>query len=292
MAASRNPVSSAPAKPGHPVAPMAAIGDHHRDFTGRDHDGPCASGGDNRGTFRDGAFIRIARRRTRRALPGRGQARRAARFPRLLSQRQEVGARRVFAPGRRHAMYDHDRAGTSVVDPYTRHAALLAQAAATLAELAPGRFRVIMGSGGHLRRCPVTAPQAGRRPARSGRPDAAAVARRDCHDRRRGGAVSRTVRSTGSRPRCRSSISPAAGRRSSSSPASRRRRADRQLRDPDRDRLRQGTHPAGLEASERSWKDIRLWAWLYVSCSTARTIRFRRASAAASASRSGAAARC
>src|SRR3977135_1032593 len=44
--------------------------------------------------------------------------------------------------------------GTSVVDPYTRHAALLAQAAATLAELAPGRFRVIMGSGSHFETLP------------------------------------------------------------------------------------------------------------------------------------------
>jgi 5,10-methylenetetrahydromethanopterin reductase len=34
-----------------------------------------------------------------------------------------------------------------VLDPYTRHAAILAQAAATLAELAPGRFRVILGAG-------------------------------------------------------------------------------------------------------------------------------------------------
>ena len=44
--------------------------------------------------------------------------------------------------------------GTSVVDPYTRHAALLAQAMATLAELAPGRFRVIMGSGSHFETLP------------------------------------------------------------------------------------------------------------------------------------------
>jgi len=31
--------------------------------------------------------------------------------------------------------------GTSVLDPYTRHPALMAQATATLAELAPGRLR-------------------------------------------------------------------------------------------------------------------------------------------------------
>jgi 5,10-methylenetetrahydromethanopterin reductase len=40
--------------------------------------------------------------------------------------------------------------GTSIVDPYTRHAALLAQASATLAELAPGRFRLIIGAGSHF----------------------------------------------------------------------------------------------------------------------------------------------
>jgi 5,10-methylenetetrahydromethanopterin reductase len=44
--------------------------------------------------------------------------------------------------------------GTSVVDPYTRHAALIAQATATLAEMAPGRFRVIMGSGSHFETLP------------------------------------------------------------------------------------------------------------------------------------------
>jgi len=41
-----------------------------------------------------------------------------------------------------------------VIDPYTRHAALLAQATATLAEMAPGRFRVIMGSGSHFETLP------------------------------------------------------------------------------------------------------------------------------------------
>ncbi len=50
--------------------------------------------------------------------------------------------------------------GAGVVDPYTRHAALLAQAGATLAEMAPGRFRVIMG-----RRDPfVTLPGYGNAP--------------------------------------------------------------------------------------------------------------------------------
>lgn len=44
--------------------------------------------------------------------------------------------------------------GTSVVDPYTRHAALLAQAGATVAEMAPGRFRMIMGSGSHFETLP------------------------------------------------------------------------------------------------------------------------------------------
>ena len=44
--------------------------------------------------------------------------------------------------------------GTSVVDPYTRHPALLAQAGATIAEMAPGRFRMIMGSGSHFETLP------------------------------------------------------------------------------------------------------------------------------------------
>jgi 5,10-methylenetetrahydromethanopterin reductase len=58
--------------------------------------------------------------------------------------------------------------GTSVLDPYTRHAALLAQATATLAELAPGRFRVILGSGSHFETLPGYAspkPVAGLREA-------------------------------------------------------------------------------------------------------------------------------
>jgi 5,10-methylenetetrahydromethanopterin reductase len=41
-----------------------------------------------------------------------------------------------------------------VLDPYTRHAAILAQAAATLAELAPGRLRVIMGAGSRFATLP------------------------------------------------------------------------------------------------------------------------------------------
>ncbi|HLH95210.1 MAG TPA: LLM class flavin-dependent oxidoreductase [Xanthobacteraceae bacterium] len=44
--------------------------------------------------------------------------------------------------------------GTSVIDPYTRHPALMAQATATLAELAPGRLRVVMGSGSHFETLP------------------------------------------------------------------------------------------------------------------------------------------
>src|SRR5580704_1727067 len=44
--------------------------------------------------------------------------------------------------------------GTSVIDPYTRHPALMAQATATLAEMAPGRFRVVLGSGSHFETLP------------------------------------------------------------------------------------------------------------------------------------------
>src|SRR6202163_1083659 len=43
---------------------------------------------------------------------------------------------------------------TSVIDPYTRHPALMAQACATLEELAPGRLRVVMGSGSHFETLP------------------------------------------------------------------------------------------------------------------------------------------
>lgn len=40
--------------------------------------------------------------------------------------------------------------GTSVTDPYTRHPAVTAQATATIADLAPGRLTVILGSGSHF----------------------------------------------------------------------------------------------------------------------------------------------
>src|SRR5882762_10017577 len=44
--------------------------------------------------------------------------------------------------------------GISATDPYTRHPALTAQATATLAEMAPGRLRVVMGSGSHFETLP------------------------------------------------------------------------------------------------------------------------------------------
>ncbi len=44
--------------------------------------------------------------------------------------------------------------GISVVDPYTRHPAVTAQATATLAEMAPGRLRVVLGSGSHFESLP------------------------------------------------------------------------------------------------------------------------------------------
>jgi 5,10-methylenetetrahydromethanopterin reductase len=58
--------------------------------------------------------------------------------------------------------------GLSVVDPYTRHAALLAQATATLAELAGGRLRVVLGVGSHFESLPgfgIHKPVAGLREA-------------------------------------------------------------------------------------------------------------------------------
>lgn len=45
--------------------------------------------------------------------------------------------------------------GLCVTDPYTRHPGLSAQAAATLAEFAPGRVRVIMGAGSHFETLPT-----------------------------------------------------------------------------------------------------------------------------------------
>jgi len=45
--------------------------------------------------------------------------------------------------------------GFCVTDPYTRHPALSAQACATLAELAPGRLRVVMGAGSHFETLPT-----------------------------------------------------------------------------------------------------------------------------------------
>jgi 5,10-methylenetetrahydromethanopterin reductase len=45
--------------------------------------------------------------------------------------------------------------GLCVTDPYTRHPGLSAQASATLAELAPGRVRVIMGAGSHFETLPT-----------------------------------------------------------------------------------------------------------------------------------------
>ena len=99
--------------------------------------------------------IRIARRRTGRALPGPGEARRTARLPRASFTTTRSGRATCFrgwAPPR--SARARLGLGTSVVDPYTRHAALLAQATATLAELAPGRFRVIMGSGSHFETLP------------------------------------------------------------------------------------------------------------------------------------------
>src|ERR1700692_2543138 len=45
--------------------------------------------------------------------------------------------------------------GTSVIDPFTRHPALMAQATATLPERRPGRFGVVMGSGSHFETLPA-----------------------------------------------------------------------------------------------------------------------------------------
>jgi len=45
--------------------------------------------------------------------------------------------------------------GLCVTDPYTRHPGLSAQACATLAELCPGRLRIVMGAGSHFETLPT-----------------------------------------------------------------------------------------------------------------------------------------
>lgn len=49
--------------------------------------------------------------------------------------------------------------GISVADPYTRHPALTAQATATLAEFAPGRFVTVFGAGSHFDSLPDVSPR-------------------------------------------------------------------------------------------------------------------------------------
>lgn len=44
--------------------------------------------------------------------------------------------------------------GVTVTDPFTRHPAILAQAAATLGEVSKGRFRIYMGAGSHFETLP------------------------------------------------------------------------------------------------------------------------------------------
>lgn len=46
------------------------------------------------------------------------------------------------------------RFGVTVADPFTRHPAILAQAAATLAEVSNGRFRIFLGAGSHFETLP------------------------------------------------------------------------------------------------------------------------------------------
>ena len=52
----------------------------------------------------------------------------------------------------------HIGLGISATDPYTRHPALTAQATASIAEMAPGRFRMVIGSGSHFESLPGTEP--------------------------------------------------------------------------------------------------------------------------------------
>ncbi len=72
--------------------------------------------------------------------------------------------------------------GISATDPYTRHPALTAQATASIAEMAPGRFRVIIGSGSHFEvAARHRAGEAGDCAARGHRAHAQALGRRARH---------------------------------------------------------------------------------------------------------------
>src|SRR5262245_14845824 len=156
--------------------------------------------------------------------------------------------------------------GTSVIDPYTRHAALLAQAAATLAEMAPGRFRVIMGSGSHFE----TLPGYGNPKPVAGLREAAELMQRLWRGERitlegevvkfRGGALDWKpsavpqlyIASRGPQIlRLAGAIADGVLVGSFATPAG-------------IDYAK--THIApGLSASQRDWKDIRLSAWIYLS---------------------------
>jgi hypothetical protein len=168
-----------------------------------------------------------------------------------------------------------------VIDPYTRHPALLAQATATIAEMAPKRFRVIMGSGSHFETLPgygSPKPVAGLREAADLMQRI--VRGREGHARRRGDQVQ------GWCARLEADRGPAALYREprAADPQARgidrRRRADRQLRHAAGHRLCQGAHPAGLAASKREWKDIRLCSWIYLSVLERADDPCRRASSA------------
>ncbi len=136
------------------------------------------------------AFAGIARRRAGRALPAGRQARGTAGLPRLLPQRQEVGTRGVLAPGGGDAVHDQDRAR------HQRDRSLHpARGAAGAGDGDAGGIGARPlprdhGVGQPFRDAArLRQPQAGRRPARSRRADAAVVAGRKSHARRRGGEI-------------------------------------------------------------------------------------------------------
>ena len=160
--------------------------------------------------------------------------------------------------------------------------ALLAQATADARGAGTGALPRHHGVGQPFRDVArLRQPQTGGGITRGGRVDAAVVARREGHHRRRGGEIQERL------ARLEAHRDPAAlyrQPRAADPPARRRRRrrrAGRQLRHPARDRLRQGAHPAGAGSVQaRLARHPALLLDLSLRCSSARTIRCRRASSA------------
>ena len=193
-----------------------------------------------------------------------------------------MGARGVLAPGRGHAMHDHDRIGHQRDRSLYAARGLAGAGDGDAGGIGAGPVPGDHGIGQPLRDAArLRQPEAGRGAARSRRADAAAMARREGHARRRGGEVQ------GWRARLEAERDPAALYRKprTANPQARgrrrRRRADRQLRHAARDQLRQAAYPAGPAGIQPRLARISGSAPGSISpCSSVRTIRCRTASSA------------